>query len=152
VIEKINGLAALQNLKILALGRNNIKSFAGIESLADTLEELWISYNDIEKTKGVLGMQRLKVLHMSYNKVDDFEEVQKLGKMESLSDFVFVGKANMENCTRLVTFGFQIANIFCFYLGNPFYNSVEESLWRIMCIKKIPRLTVLDGIPVTIDD
>lgn len=91
MIEKINGLTALKNLKILALGRNNIKTFAGIESLADNLEELWISYNDIERMKGVLNMRRLKVLHMSHNKVEDLNEVQNLGKMESLLDFVFVG-------------------------------------------------------------
>lgn len=91
MIDRINGLSALRNLKILALGRNAIKTFAGLEPLADTLEELWISYNFIDKTKGVLRMHKLKVLHMSNNKVDDWNEVQKLSEMESLQDLVFVG-------------------------------------------------------------
>lgn len=91
MIEKINGLAALRNLKILSLGRNYIKAFTGLESLADTLEELWISYNFIEKMKGVLGMRKLKVLHMSNNNVKEWAEVNKLVEMESLQDFLFVG-------------------------------------------------------------
>lgn len=91
MIEKINGLAALRHLKILSLGRNYIKAFTGLEPLADTLEELWISYNYIEKMKGVLGMRKLKVLHMSNNNVKEWAEVNKLAEMESLKDFLFVG-------------------------------------------------------------
>lgn len=95
MIEKINGLAALRHLKILSLGRNYIKAFTGLEPLADTLEELWISYNFIEKMKGVLGMRKLKVLHMSNNNVKEWAEVNKLVEMESLKDFLFVGTYNV---------------------------------------------------------
>lgn len=91
MIEKINGLSALRNLKILSLGRNYIKAFTGLESLADTLEELWISYNFIEKMKGILGMRKLKVLYMSNNSVKEWAEVNKLAEMESLQDLLFVG-------------------------------------------------------------
>lgn len=31
------------------------------ESVADTLEELWISYNNIEKLKGITALSHLKV-------------------------------------------------------------------------------------------
>lgn len=92
MIEKIGGLSALKNLKILSLARNKIKTFVGLEPLADTLEELWISYNVIEKMNGVLGMQKLKVLHMSNNNIKDWSELQKLNEMESLQDLVFTGK------------------------------------------------------------
>lgn len=51
-IEKISGFAGLRNLKILSLARNVIKTFAGLEVLGDTLEQLWISYNLIDKIKG----------------------------------------------------------------------------------------------------
>lgn len=97
MIEKINGLAALRNLKILSLGRNNIKSFIGLETIADTLEELWISYNIIDKMKGILGMHKLKVLYMSNNNVDDWSEVQKLNEMESLQDLGLIGRAVLKN-------------------------------------------------------
>ena len=39
----------MDNLKILALGRNQIKKIENLDSVADTLEELWISYNILER-------------------------------------------------------------------------------------------------------
>lgn len=96
MIDKISNLGNLKNLKVLSLARNNIKSFDGLEALADSLEELWISYNIIEKMKGVLNMRKLKVLHMSNNMVKDWSEVTKLADMQSLHDFVFVGKVVLE--------------------------------------------------------
>ncbi len=37
----------MENLRILSLGRNLIKKVENLEAVADTLEELWISYNSI---------------------------------------------------------------------------------------------------------
>lgn len=92
-IDKINGLAGLNNLKILALGRNNIKNLKGLDVLADTLEELWISYNAIEKiTNDLLDMRKLKVLYMAHNNIDSWNQVQKLIQMESLQDLILIGK------------------------------------------------------------
>lgn len=67
-----------ENLKILSLGRNLIKNLVGLEAVGDTLEELWISYNQIEKLKGIGGMKKLKVLYMSNNAVKEWVEFQKL--------------------------------------------------------------------------
>jgi Leucine-rich repeat (LRR) protein len=92
MIEKINGLSGLKKLKVLSLARNNIKSFAGLEPLAETLEELWVSYNYIEKTKGIGVMRKLKVLYMSNNLVKEWAEFVKLGECPSLIDLVFCGK------------------------------------------------------------
>lgn len=39
----------MENLKILALGRNQIKKIENLDSVAETLEELWISYNVLER-------------------------------------------------------------------------------------------------------
>lgn len=39
----------MENLKILALGRNQIKKIENLDSVAESLEELWISYNVLEK-------------------------------------------------------------------------------------------------------
>ncbi len=46
--------------------------------VADTLEELWISYNMIEKTKGISVLKKLKVLYMSNNSVKDWAEFMKI--------------------------------------------------------------------------
>lgn len=77
------------------MGRNLIKNLVGLvsvplspslilstralqEAVSDTLEELWISYNQIEKLKGIGGMKKLRVLYMSNNIVKDWAEFQKL--------------------------------------------------------------------------
>ena len=41
----------------------------GLDAVGDTLEELWISYNNIEKLKGITLLKKLKVLKMTNNKV-----------------------------------------------------------------------------------
>lgn len=61
------------------------------ESVGDTLEELWISYNLIEKVKGVSVLKKLKVLYMSNNLVKDWAEFNKLQDLPSLEDLLFVG-------------------------------------------------------------
>ncbi|XP_025408012.1 dynein light chain 1, axonemal-like [Sipha flava] len=124
-IEKINGLANLKNLKILALGRNNIKSLSGLDSLADTLEELWISYNYIDKVKGVLGLHKLKVLYMSHNNIESWSEVVKLNTLESLQDLILK--------------------------GNPLPEALGEKAWQTECINKLPKISILDGIPIIRD-
>jgi len=90
-IEKIANLNGLKNLKILSLGRNNIKNLNGLEAVGDTLQELWISYNNIEKLKGIHVLKKLKVLYMSNNQVKDWGEFNKLAELSSLAELVFVG-------------------------------------------------------------
>lgn len=45
------------------------------EAVADTLQELWISYNLIEKLKGIQCMKNLRVLYMSNNLVKEWGEI-----------------------------------------------------------------------------
>ena len=47
LIEKISSLSGMDNLRILSLGRNMIKKIENLDGVADTLEELWISYNQV---------------------------------------------------------------------------------------------------------
>lgn len=91
------GVGTLKNLKILSLGRNLIKGFSGLEALADSLEELWISYNLIEKTKGINAMRNLRVLYMSNNLVREWNEFNKLQELGNLRDLVFVGNPLYES-------------------------------------------------------
>jgi len=48
------------------------------EAVGDTLEELWISYNNIEKLKGINVLKKLKVLYIRVNNVKDMAEFSKL--------------------------------------------------------------------------
>ncbi|KAB0803678.1 hypothetical protein PPYR_00648 [Photinus pyralis] len=119
VIEKISGLNSLKNLRILSLGRNYIKSFAGLEALGETLEELWISYNLIEKVKGVGALKKLKVLYMSNNLVKEWGQFNLLQEIPSLENLLFI--------------------------GNPLFDSLDETVWRTEASKRLPNLKKLDG-------
>lgn len=45
--------------KVLSLGRNCIKKIEGLEPVAGTLQQLWISYNAIEKLVSVAILEEL---------------------------------------------------------------------------------------------
>ncbi|XP_020022314.2 dynein axonemal light chain 1 [Castor canadensis] len=126
-IEKIANLNGLKNLRILSLGRNNIKNLNGLEAVGDTLEELWISYNFIEKLKGIHVMKKLKILYMSNNLVKDWAEFVKLAELPSLEDLVFVGNPLEEKHTA-------------------------EGNWIDEATKRVPKLKKLDGTPVIKED
>merc|ERR1712002_640771 len=122
-IEKIANLNGLKNLRVLSLGRNNIKSLTGLEAVGDTLEELWISFNMIEKLKGINVLKKLKILYMSNNLVKDWGEFQKLADLPGLEDLLFVGNPLEEKHTG-------------------------DGDWREQATKRLPKLKKLDGIPV----
>jgi len=122
-IEKLVFLNGLKNLKTLSLGRNYIKSFAGLEALGDTLINLYISYNQIEKMKGINVLKKLVVLYMSNNYVKDWAEFQRLTELPNLNEIVFVGNPLEEK-------------------------SSEAGIWRDEVAKRLPKLKKLDGVPI----
>ncbi|XP_029937662.1 dynein axonemal light chain 1 [Myripristis murdjan] len=122
-IEKIANLNGLKKLRILSLGRNNIKNLIGLEAVGDTLEELWISYNLIEKLRGINDMKKLKVLYMSNNLVKEWAEFVKLADLPCLVDLVFVGNPLEEKHSA-------------------------EGTWMDEACKRLPKLKKLDGTPV----
>ena len=76
-IDKMISLPRLKNLKILSLGRNNIKKIQYLDDVSATLEELWISYNFIHSLEGVQSLQKLHTLYMSNNKIAKWDEIGK---------------------------------------------------------------------------
>merc|ERR1711976_214846 len=88
-IEKIANLNGLKHLRILSLGRNNIKSLTGLEAVGDTLEEL----------KGINVLKKMKVLYMSNNLVKDWNEFGKLADLTCLENLLFVGNPLEETHT-----------------------------------------------------
>ena len=78
-IERMIALPKLKNLRILSLGRNNIKRIMALEDVGQTLEELWLSYNQIEKLDGLQPCIKLHTLFISNNKVRSWDEVSKVG-------------------------------------------------------------------------
>jgi dynein light chain 1 len=63
-IEKITGLKGLDQLEVLSMGRNCIKKLEGLDDVANTLRELWMSYNLIDKLNGIEKLTNLVVLYM----------------------------------------------------------------------------------------
>lgn len=55
-IEKIAGLSGMESLRILSIGRNVIKKIENLDAVAETLEELWISYNNLTSLVGHAGL------------------------------------------------------------------------------------------------
>jgi dynein light chain 1 len=78
MIEKMFPLTGMNNLKILSLARNRLKRMEKLEDVADTLEQLWVSYNEISSLDGLQGMNKLQVLYISNNSIKDWSELDKL--------------------------------------------------------------------------
>ena len=89
-IAKIEGLAGCDSLQIISLGRNNLKKIEGLNDLSDTLEQIWISYNQIASLAGIEKLVNLQVLLMSNNKIDKWPEVERLQALPKLRDLNLV--------------------------------------------------------------
>ena len=119
-------LPKLKNLKILSLGRNMIKRIMGLEDIGQTLEQLWMSYNQVEKLDGLQPCIKLHTLFLSNNKVSKWEEVAKLSQLTELKTVLFV--------------------------GNPIYGDKEKSEMKPHVVKRIPQIHNVDGILVNEED
>ncbi|KAL8275875.1 hypothetical protein Esti_000211 [Eimeria stiedai] len=125
-IEKISNLANLKNLEILSLSRNAIKRISGLEDVGGTLKQLWLSYNQVERLDGLQPCIKLEVLFMSNNKVKTWEEIEKLATLPCLVNVLFKGNPVYDSC------------------------STAEDI-RCSMLKRLPKLTTLDGETVTED-
>jgi len=129
-IEKMINMPGLRNLKILSLGRNQIKKITGLDEVGATLEQLWISYNLIEKLDGLQPCIKLTTLFISNNKIKSWDEINKLNQLPELTN--------------------------CLFYNNPIYveylkeNAKEDP--KYIVLKRLPQLKTLDGATVTDKD
>ena len=116
----------LPNLKILSLARNKVKKIDGLQAVAGSLEQLWLSYNEIREVDGVLCCPKLRVLYLSNNNIKDWGEIEKLRSISTLEDILLV--------------------------GNPIYSDdsiADPQAARIRVIQCIPHIQKIDGVVVT---
>lgn len=118
-IDRIIPLNGMNKLKILSLGRNQIKKIEKLEDVAETLEELWLSYNQISSLDGVQGLRNLTTLYMSNNSIKSWSELDKLAGLANLRDILFV--------------------------GNPIYDDMTKEAARIEVLRKVPQVFKIDG-------
>jgi len=118
-IDRLIPLAGMKKLRILSLGRNAIKKIEKLDDVADTLEELWISYNQISSLDGLSNLQNLTTLYMSNNGIKTFQELSKLQGLPKLRDVLFV--------------------------GNPCYDGITREDARIEVLRQLPNLMKIDG-------
>ena len=120
MIDKMIALPGMTELKILSLGRNNLKKIEKLEDVSGTLEQLWLSYNQIASLDGLSCLENLTTLYLSNNALSSLAELEKLKANKKLRDVLFI--------------------------GNPFYAEVgskEEA--RIQILKRLPNLKKIDG-------
>lgn len=84
MIERMVPLTGMDELKILSIGRNNVKKIEKLEDVAGTLEQLWISYNQIASLDGLACLTNLTTLYCSNNAIKSFAELDKLKANEQL--------------------------------------------------------------------
>jgi len=123
-IDKIANLSGMDKLRILSIGRNNIRKLENLDAISDRLEELWMSYNPIAGLAGIEKLQNLRVLYMGNCKVDAKKEFMRLCELPKLEEIVFY--------------------------GNPIHRSIAdkegELEWARYVMEILPDLRKLDGI------
>lgn len=78
MIDRMVSLTGMSELKVLSLGRNNLKKVEKLEDVAGTLQQLWISYNQIASLDGLACLTNLTTLYCSNNAIKSFSELDKL--------------------------------------------------------------------------
>ena len=122
-IDRLIPLGGMAKLRILSVGRNNLKKVEKLDEVAGTLEQLWASYNNIGNLDGVLCLSNLRVLYLGNNQVSDWAEVGKLAGLSNLEDVLLV--------------------------GNPIYEDLTIEERRTEVLKNIPGIKKIDGEMVT---
>jgi len=103
--------------------RNLLKKLTKLEDVAGTLEELWLSYNQLKTLDDINVCENLEVLYFGNNCISDWEELNKLAGLPKFRDILLV--------------------------GNPIYEGLEEEEVRTQILRRLPNLTKIDGKMVT---
>ena len=90
-----------------------------MEDVAATLEQLWLSYNQIERLDNLAPLQKLHTFFISNNKIKNWEEVAKCSQLADLKHILLLGNA--------------------IYADRP-----KQENWP-MVVRKIPNIEIIDG-------
>ena len=91
--------------------------------MAATLEQLWLSYNQIERLDNLAPLQKLHTFFISNNRVKNWEEVAKCSQLADLRHILLLGNAVYADRTK-------------------------QENWPDV-VKRIPNIEIVDGAMVT---
>ena len=106
MIDRMINLTGMTELQILSLGRNNIKKIEKLEDVAGTLQQLWISYNQITSLDGLSCLINLTTLYCSNNMIKSFSELDKLvsENLDSELRSVYLGRFVIPRSKQYISF------------------------------------------------
>jgi dynein light chain 1 len=119
----------------LSLARNSLTRIEGLEPVAATLQQLWLSYNQISKLEGLKALPQLKVLYLANNLLRDVNETANLPP--SLEELSLVGCPLFEAAR-----GDKGEN-------NPLQPGCA---YRLEVLRRVQSLRKLDGVPVDAEE
>ncbi|KAK0052192.1 leucine-rich repeat-containing protein 9 [Biomphalaria pfeifferi] len=162
-----NSSPVLENLEVLHLGYNNIKDLVSLQlHLLPSLKALFLQGNEIVKVEGLDGLHDLRELVLDKNKIKQISEtsfsnqwnLQELHIEENRLKEIS-GLSSLENMMRLYMGSNRIADQMELEKLDSLHNLCEISLannpiarrmiHRIILVHRLPRLLVIDGIPVS---
>jgi len=91
-IDRMVSLSGMTKLRVLSLGRNNIKKLEKLDEVASSLEQLWISYNQISSLDGIASLVNLHTLYMSNNAIKSFGELAYLVRLLVITSVTIMKK------------------------------------------------------------
>ena len=164
-IDRITGLSGLSRLRTLSLGRNLLRSLAGVEVAAGSLEELWVSYNSLDK----LVRSFFLPLFFSLSLSPSLSPVRASPRNQSENiSFLSKSQAGAEKLPRLrvllasnnrITSWAEVERLaslpaltHLLLAGNPLateYRDRGAALeYRLEMLRRLPRLAKIDGLAV----
>ena len=118
-IDRLASLAGMKSLRVLSIGRNNLKKLEKLDEVATTLEQLWMSYNQVTSLEVLTCLTNLEVLYCSNNCIKSFSDLDHLASLPKLRDVLFV--------------------------GNPCYECHAKAEARLRVLQHLPQVTKIDG-------
>lgn len=112
--------------------------------MSSTLEELWISYNQINSLDGISCCTNLTTLYISNNLIKAWNELDKL-----VSHLIFFqSHTSSSSSSYLLNIHHQAGLVNLrdvLFVGNPIYDDMPKEQARIEVLKRLPQVAKIDG-------
>lgn len=111
--------------------------------MSSSLEELWISYNQINSLDGISCCTNLTTLYISNNLIKAWNELDKL-----VTDSLHFPSHTLALSSYLLDIHHQAGLVNLrdvLFVGNPIYDDMPKEQARIEVLKRLPQVAKIDG-------